>query len=222
VVHPGGNLVYLATSGGTPEENKILFINPATPEVERIARLGPYTQNNGIGGIVISPDGRRLYVVDLQAGQFVVVDAINSAILERTATTASRILAISPDGTALYTLSNDTLERRNVAGFTVVWQLPLSGPVENVVFTPDGQALYVPDRQGDRVLLVAAADGRVLATIPVAQPLAASLSPDGRFVFVTSNNRDVVLIEIGTNNVVDRIRASGTATGIASFILEPR
>jgi eukaryotic-like serine/threonine-protein kinase len=222
VVHPDGNLVYLATSGGTPEENKILFINPATPEVERIARLGPYTQNNGIGGIVISPDGRRLYVVDLQAGEFVVIDAANSTILERTATTAGRILAISPDGTALYTLSNDNLERRNIAGFATVWQLPLSGSVENAVFTPDGQALYVPDREGDRLLLVAAADGRVLATIPVPQPLAVTLSPDASFVFVTSNQRDVVLIEMGTNNVVDRIRVSGTATGIATLIREPR
>jgi eukaryotic-like serine/threonine-protein kinase len=222
VVHPDGSLVYLATSGGTPEENKILFINPATPEVERVARLGPYNLGNGIAGLVISPDGSRLYALDLQAGEFVVVNAGNSAVLNRTATTARRILAISPDGTALYTLSNNNVERRNIADYTTVWQVPVSGAVENAVFTPDGQALYVPDREGDRVLLLAAADGRLLTTIPIPRPLAVTLSPDPRFVFVTSNERDVVLIEVATNNVIDRIRVSGTATGIAAMIPEPR
>jgi eukaryotic-like serine/threonine-protein kinase len=222
VIHPDGSRVYLATSGGTPEENKILFINPATQEVERIARLGPYTLGNGIAGMVISPDGRRLYALDLQAGEFVVVDVGNSAVLNRAATTARRILAISPDGTALYTLSNTNVERRNIADYATVWQAPVSGAIENAVFTPDGQALYVPDRDGDRVLLLAAADGRLLATIPIPRPLAVTLSPDPRFVFVTSNERDVVLIEVATNNVIDRIRVSGTATGIAALIREPR
>lgn len=222
VVHPDGSRVYLATSGGTPEENKILFIDPAKPEVERIARLGPYTTGNGIAGLVISPDGRRLHALDLQAGEFVEVDTSNSTVLNRTATTATRILAISPDGTALYTMNNNDVERRNIGDYTTVWQTAVAGAVENAVFTPDGQALYVPDREGDRVLLLATNDGRVLATLPVPQPLVMTLSPDPRFAFVTSNNRDVILIEVATNNVIDRIRVSGSATGIAALIRQPR
>jgi DNA-binding beta-propeller fold protein YncE len=219
VVHPTGNRVYLATSGGTPEENKILFIDPAAPVVERIARLGPYTPNLGISGIVISTDGTRLFALDRTAGQIVIVDAGNSNILNRTATNATRLLGVDPDGTALYLLlPGNTLQKVTIQDYAEIWQIAVSGNVERVVFSPDGRAVYIPDLEGNQLVAVDRVDGRLLTTISIPQPLTLDVSPDQRHLFVSSQNNQVVIVELATNNVVDRVPVSGTATGITALL----
>jgi YVTN family beta-propeller protein len=96
--------------------------------------------------IVITPDGSRAYVVSNSTGKIYVIDTMfNSVIVTIPAALGSPLsLAMSPDGTRVYTAS--------VAGSTVFIDtftntvsatIPVAGAPPFVGVTPDGTKLYI-------------------------------------------------------------------------------
>ena len=150
--------------------------------------------------------------------------------------------ALSPDGRTM-------VAGGEVSGDLVVFDLsdpglprvtrtvPLGGAPWHPAFAPDGRTVWVPLHRADAVAVVDAASWQVVERIGgrgLAQPHAVQPSPDGRWMFVSSNNTDgtykpegedpeagtVVVIDLEARRIVDVLEVGPNAAGIET--LPPR
>jgi YVTN family beta-propeller protein len=194
VVSPDGSTVYLASSGGPEEskENKILVINPETLELEKVIRLGPYEFPNGLGRLEISPDGKKLYTIDLTSKELIVMDTTTGTVGIRTPAPGTRLLGTSTDGSALYVLDGTEVSKVQVETWTKVWGIDVQGSVDKVAV--GAGIVYVPDGGSDQVILVEDGSGRVLGQWKVTVPGAVALAPDGTKLYVTSTEANLIYV----------------------------
>jgi mxaJ protein len=138
-------------------------------------------------GMVLSPDGRRLYVA-LSGSPMAGPD-----VDERTLPPADK----NADGIGVVDLASLRL-LRTVRG--------VSDP-EQVSVSRDGRRLYVASEDTGTVVVLNEADGRLLATLPVGdEPEGIATSPDGHWVYVTSEAGDeVAVIDTRKDAVVARV-----------------
>ncbi|MBI2917153.1 MAG: hypothetical protein HYY01_04085 [Chloroflexi bacterium] len=164
VYSPDGSTAYLLegpeTTGGDPR----VKIRSSGGQ-ERHVDLGSVERYDG-GGLAISPDDRRLYVL-LAAARVMVVETSSGSVIKSIPVSKSppvQFLRLSPEGEAL------VLWAREIAGLRGKDRLPgkvflvnttaldtptlgvaqVEGPLApvNITFSLDGRYLYVPD--GDR------------------------------------------------------------------------
>jgi len=223
-VSPDGNIVYLASSGGPEEskENKILVINPETMQLEKVIRLGPYESPNSLGRLEISPDGQKLYTIDLTAQELIVVDTLTGTVQVRMPAPGTRLLGTSTGGSALYVLDETEVSKVQVDTWTRVWSVDVQGSVDKVAVGAD--IVYVPDSSSNQVILVEDGSGRVLNRWDVADPGAAALSPDGTQLYVTSTKANVIYVfDTSSGDMVGQIdvyRGSGPTDVVAMTVGE--
>lgn len=106
----------------------------------------------------------------------------------------------------------------------------------DVVWSPDGSTVWVPNKQDDTVMAVDAGTWTVTDTIRgqgLAQPDGAVLSPDGRLLYVTNNNLSdvhghmggaehrgtagtLVVIDTATRGIVEVVPVGANPTGIGT------
>lgn len=102
------------------------------------------------------------------------------------------------------------------------------------VISSDGETAYVPNKMSHSISVVDLSSAAVTATIEgngLAQPHGAALSPDGRYLFVSNNNRDgtytpegdnpeagtVTVIDTKTNEITKVIEVGTYPTGVGTF-----
>jgi DNA-binding beta-propeller fold protein YncE len=116
-----------------------------------------------------------------------------------------------------------------------VESLQAGGEPWHPAWTPDGRFVYVPRKAADAVDVVDAGSWRVVATVRgegLSQPHGSAISPDGRHLFVTSNNLDgswrppgweedgddppgaLVVIDTSRREVVDVLTVGHNPTGL--------
>jgi YVTN family beta-propeller protein len=194
----------------------------------------------GLGLLALSCAARaeRAYVSNEDDGTVTVIDADRSAAIASIAVgKRPRGLALSPDGKLLYVAVSGLpkcpppipdeecakLPRDPAAdGIAVVDTAKLertrllagvSDP-ERVAVSRDGRRLYVSEEDAGQLAVLDAADGRVLATVPVGrEPEGVRVSPNGRWVLATSEEDNTVTIVdarsykvLGTAKVGERPR----------------
>lgn len=115
-------------------------------------------------------------------------------------------------------------------------QIPVGVHPWHPAFSPDGATLWVPNKMSDNVSVVDARNWQVVGTIEheaFAQPHGATVSPDGRWVFISNNNLhgdhmeghavdpgSVVVIDAQTRTVAKVIPVGLNPTGLGGP--EPR
>jgi DNA-binding beta-propeller fold protein YncE len=185
VVSPNGQTVYLATSGGLENnrQNKILVIDPKAKKVRKVIVVSPYEFPRGLSGLKISRDGRTLYTFDAATGKIVIMDAVSETIRDRVSIPAENLLAISPDGRALYLGGTNEIRKQPINN----WQQP------NWYFRQQAaqiavasNTICVVSRQSNKVFLVDDIGGKELAQTSVTAPVGAVFSSDERRIYVTS------------------------------------
>jgi DNA-binding beta-propeller fold protein YncE len=188
VLSPDGKSLLVGDTAG----NQVLFLDPATGEVQRRAVVSdPYQ-------LGFSPDGKFLVVNGLARNQVDVYDPATMALIKRfpVVSTPSH-LVFSPDSRTVFVSlqGSDKLAAFDLATMTPLWTEPV-GPTPAGVLWLHGKVL-VAIMGADYVSVVNPADGKVVEHIVTGKGAHnVFLSPDGKTLWV--NNRAG-----GTTSAVD-------------------
>jgi len=175
--------------------------------------------------MVISPDGKRVFVGSFensQLGHLVAIDTGTRAVVKTLALGGDVTpMAISADGKKLYTdyFSSNNLLVIDTQSLTVTATVPIVAGI-SVALTPDGKFAYVPNlccagNYSPNVAVVDTATNTVVTTIalnPRLDPTAIAISPDGSVAYVAQvplqahTPPTISVIQIGSNRVIDTIR----------------
>jgi len=215
-ITPDGSQVLVANQG----DGTVSVISTATDAVTATINVP-----GGVRSVAIDPAGQYAYVVS-PAYWLTKIDIATGTAAGRTPVGIHPVsLAVSPDGSTVYT---GALDRRvsavSTATMTVSTVVPgAGGDSWDMVMSPDGSQLYIADSigvTGATVDVVSTATNTVTAQIPIGQSgntfPGIAVSPDGSTVYV-SNETLGTLQEISTST--DAVSATITGfnepTGIA-------
>jgi YVTN family beta-propeller protein len=176
----------------------------------------------GPHGLVITPDGRKVYVSSDGASTVSVID-----------TTADRVvssievgpnphgLAISPDGRKLLVMAFGANQAVVVdtTSDRILGQVPVPAP-HNGAISPDGRTAYVGSQQQGATALVILdlADMAEVGKVALDKtPRGLDLSPDGKRLYFTVAGLDAVLVLDTTTNQISGRIATGASPHIALF-----
>lgn len=177
-------------------------------------------------GIVVAPNGNYMYIADSGSNTISVISTVNNTIISNisignTSTNGhpSR-LAITPNGKYLY-VSSRVISIISTFNNTVVNTIKINDDGANkIAFSPDGNYAYaaICCSSNNSVLKIATGNNTVIGRIPVGgQPFGVALTPDGRYLYVTSIHTDnVTVISTYENAIVDSINVGALQSGIAS------
>lgn len=154
--------------------------------------------------LVLSPDGRYLYVTDSADYRSVrVVDPDRMAVVSTISVPgeAARVVA-SPDGKTLYfaTLSDGLQITDRETGRSRSVHTGMTGPLHDIAMTPDGEWLYISlARRGLRKFRVST--GEVIPVPSVTCPKFLNVDPTGRFLAVSTQCGDPATGRPGRDSV---------------------
>jgi YVTN family beta-propeller protein len=205
-------IVYVSNGGGGITE-----VNTANNSVIATA---PFPNN--ANGIVVTPDGRRMYVTNRDVGQVTVFDTATNVplmVIPVGSGNDNLGLAISPDGklvyvanlfsgtvTVIYTLTNAVIQTIGT-GAEPIW----------VTFSADGAHAYVSNQASGTINVIATASGTVVATIGgFSCPFQSKLLLDGATLLVSSQcDNTVKVVTLATNTIANSIPTGPNPRGIA-------
>lgn len=177
-------------------------IRPALLPATLLAPSLPRTTIAGVpnpGAMAISPDGRRVYVVDQDCCALSVIDTSTRRVTARIPVPDGQTgLASTPDGRHLVVTDTDqgTVSIIDTATDSVAAVVPAGRAPLGVAVSPDGRRAYVTDdHTPGAVVVVDLAARAIVATIPVGRdPTAVALSPDGATAYVSNDGSNTVSV----------------------------
>ncbi|MEM7351469.1 MAG: YncE family protein [Acidobacteriota bacterium] len=182
VVDPGGQRVYLSTSGAygrAPMESQVLAFDTGSRAVVQTTKLGSYDQRR-TNPIELSPDGQKIYAIDNTSGKLFVIQAENGTIEQTIDSPGRRILGIEPDGTALYVSGDQGVSKLRVDRWTETWSVPAPSHVAAI-----GSGRLAALVEG-KVLLLDSLSGEIVFERKVRSPSGISFSLDQSEIYVSS------------------------------------
>ncbi len=219
---PSAYVASACASSGNCTNGTVSVINTATNAVTATILTGsqPF-------GVVVSPDGSRVYVANLGSNIVSVIDTANDTM---TATIPVGVhpfgVAVNPDGSRVYvslcaSCANGTVSVIDTANDTVTATIPVGSTPQGVAVSPDGSRVYVANSGSGTVSVIDTASNAVTATITVgSNPEGVAVSPDGSRVYVTNachscTNSTVSVIDTASNQVTATIAVGGNSVGVA-------
>jgi YVTN family beta-propeller protein len=164
-------------------------------------------------GIAFTPDGAFAYV-STSGGTIAVINAAaNSFVTSIDLGAVTYTAAMSPTDASLYVGSNGRVFVIDTASNTIKATI-FGGNINSAIaFTPDGTSAYVADSGGGGLMVIDTRSKAVTTTIPVYNPQAIAISPDGKFAYVTAGN--LFVIDTASNAVVAEVPAGAGPGAIA-------
>ena len=219
-VSPDGNTVYVANINS----NNVSVISTANNKVVNTVTVGT-TQYAGPSDVLVSPDGKILYVTygggTPEVGYVLAISTSSLAVLSKVTVTAGNVgqMVLSPDGNTLYFVDNNNIDVLNTSTQTITGSFPAGTGPSGLAITPGGDYLYVSN-SSNQVLAISTATESIMATIPVGNnPGALALTSNGSELYVQnifSNN--VSVINTATNQVVATVPVGSGPEGFGNFI----
>lgn len=176
-------------------------------------------------GLVVNPDGSRVYVVvgmgTSNVNKVAVIDTVTNTVINTIQVGVNpQQLAISPDGSRVYVTamgsasvpnSGNSVSVIDTSTNTVISTVNVPGGPVGVAVSPDGLHVYVSSRgsyQGGTVSVIETATNTVIDTIEVGNdPIAVTVSPDSSFVYaINYGSGTVSVIDSATRSVIQSIR----------------
>jgi DNA-binding beta-propeller fold protein YncE len=156
----------------------------------------PIPLSNTPEGMVITPDGSQLYVIDSKID---VIDTATMTLSQVPGLGAPNGVVMSPDGSALYAVFNGNIRTISTSTNTVTNMLSLPGSTQfgQVTISTDGTTLYSIDQGAGNLFAINLATGAVVATGCVESntqnhPTATAL-PNGQ-VYMTDNIDNTITV----------------------------
>jgi YVTN family beta-propeller protein len=206
-------LAWLAEAAAAPKayvglfkDNAIAVLDTGTNRVQ-----GTIPVPQGPHGIVITSDGRKVYVSSDGASTVSVIDTQTDKIVRSIEVgTNPHGLAISPDGRQVLVGAFGTNQVLLIDTSTdqIVKRLPVPMP-HNSALSPDGHMAYVGSQQqgATAVVILDLVQGTQVGTVPLDKtPRGLTLSPDAKQLYVTVAGADAVqVVDLASQRVVGQI-----------------
>lgn len=173
-------------------------------------QVGSPIMFNGPASMVVTPDGKYLYVADTTDMAVYVVDTETDMTLPGfvSLTTIPQGMAITPNGTRLYTANADgTISVIDTMTNMVVNTITGGTTFKAIGITPDGSRAYVTDTSSNEVFVIDLATNAVIGS-PIsvgAGPTNLAITPDGKQVYVTSLSSNSASVINTTTNIASPI-----------------
>jgi YVTN family beta-propeller protein len=205
-------IVYVSNGGGGITE-----VNAANHSVIATA---PFPNNSN--GVVITPDGRRMYATSRDTGQVTVFDTSNNVplvVIPVGHGTDNVGLAISPDGSVIYVANqfSGTVTVIATASNSVTQTIPTGAEPIWITFSPDGSRAYISNQGSGTISTIATASNSVIANVAgFACPFQSTVTRDGTKLLVSSQcDNSLKVINLVSNTIVNSIPTGPNPRGIA-------
>jgi YVTN family beta-propeller protein len=206
---------------------------------------GGVSLNANSSGIAVTPDGKHIFATtglcssnsfscNTPGSVYFAVWEIDSATNKALGGSAGKGIAdgvaFTPDGQHSYLTNFDSY----YGGFSNVLfenggsiSLPYFSSVYAIAITPDGRHAYVPyffyssDPWSENVAIIDTATNMVVKTVLVETTSVettlrgVAVTPDGKYVYVTTGSNSAVVIDTASNTIVKTIPVGTTPTGLA-------
>jgi YVTN family beta-propeller protein len=160
--------------------------------------------------LAVAPDGGTVYVTNGNSGNVALIDtAVNAvaATIALGAGTSPGGVTVAPNGSEIYVVCMGAVKVIDAATKTVGATIPVNTWLD-VVATPDGTKLYVPDG-ANTVSVVDVASRAVVGTVSVTDGAGfAAITPNGAVLYLTStrpNSNVVSVIDTAAKKVTTTI-----------------
>jgi len=227
-IHNGSNRLYVGRSMSAVDPPKSLGVidREQMAVTKRIDTFFPRPHP-----IAVREDGKRAFIASLATNQFM---GINTETDETKLTrlggdTQTPVqFALTPDGNTLIAGGQKTgqllvFDASEAPALTVEDTIQVGKQPWHPVISGNGTTAYVPNKASNTVSVVDLESRTVTATIKgegLAQPHGAVLSPDGRHLFVSNNNRNGTYTPTGDNPDAGTITVIDTETNEITKIIE--
>jgi YVTN family beta-propeller protein len=205
-------IVYVSNGGGGITE-----INSANNSVIATA---PFPNN--ANGVVVTPDGRRIYATNRDVGQVTVFDArtnVPLAVIPVGNGNDNLGLAISPDGELVYVANqmSGTVTVIDTRTNFVIQVIPTGLEPIWITFSPNGSRAYVSNQVSGTVSVIATASGTIVGSIAgFSCPFQSTVTPDRTKLLVSSQcDNSLKVVNLLTNTLVNSIPTGPNPRGIA-------
>jgi YVTN family beta-propeller protein len=192
-------------------DNTVSIIDTATHSVIATVPVGL-----GPAAVAVTPNGRFAYVAN-QRSISVISAASNTVVATVPLESSPSAIAMNPNGASVYvTSASSGIFVIDTATNTVVNAIDVRFPID-LAIAPSGDLGYVTHSSvvnGITVINTATSSVVTNIPLPVDITIAATVSPNGAFVYVTclsvSTGSKLAVIDTATNNVVALVPLPGT------------
>jgi YVTN family beta-propeller protein len=201
---PDGRRVYTDYYDPASGDRGITILHGTTNTVLRTITLvtaQPTPPESHPGGVVITPDGKILFVANnVNAGACYVVDTVSGLILSSVDLgpgSAPAGVAVNPDNrTAYLSFSGaNVIKVFDISGNVVTSTISLGVAPTSIAVSPDGQKAYISSATTNSVKVVDLAAGQVIATwSSFSTPIGLAVSPDGSRVYVVNHGNNTISV----------------------------
>lgn len=201
----------------------IVIVNVAAGVVRRA--IG--TEHDGSHMVGVTADGTRAWTGNIGGNSVSELDLRTGEHVRSIAVPAQpEAINITPDGSEVWVGSNATgrVSVVNTKTGDVTTAAEGFGWPYRMLFTPDMKTVFMPDLRNEELRIVERASRREIARIPFtgAAPQGITITPDGRYVFLSlSGQAKVAIIDVASRKVVSELNAGETPDGIAYTTLRP-
>ena len=186
-------------------DNTVSVIDPATQSVIATVPVG-----SGPKGVAVTPNGRFVYVVNQLGNTVSVISAASNTVVATVPVGVfPTAIAITPNGTFAYVTNtaSSTISVIDTATNTVVTTMPVSSPFMLAISSSGNLGYVTHGAIVNGVTVINTATNSVVTNIPVPVDvaLAAAVTPNGAFVYVTcfsfSTGPKLAVIDTASNTV---------------------
>lgn len=209
---PTPAIVYVSNGGGGITE-----VNAAN---NSIIATAPFPNN--ANGVVVTPDGLRMYASNRDVGQVTVFSTATNVpltVIPAGNGNDNLGLAISPDGSLVYVANQFSGTVTVIATTTNTVVQTIATGVEPIwiTFSADGSRAYVSNQVSGTISIIATGSGTVVGTISgFSCPFESKLTLDGSKLLVSSQcDNSLKVVNLSTNQIVNSIFAGANPRGIA-------
>lgn len=188
----------------------IHVIDPATNQV--VGRIEGIEVPHGL---VISPDGQRVYVTNEALVTLDVVDASTLQVVKRIKLSGRpNNVAVKHDGSAVYVGIREgtgAVDVIDATSLTHVESIPVKGPIHNVYVTPDGKFAVAGSIQESTISVIDCATNKLAWTLTLSagiRPMAFIPNADGSTKFIItqlSEFHGFAVVDFATRKEIQRI-----------------
>ncbi len=229
-LHPDQDVLFVGRSmKAVNPPQRIGTIERSTMDIDEIDVFFPRPH-----ALTIHPAGDHIYVASLAENRMATVDFAEEAAELKTIEGPTHTFvqfAVAPDGNTMVVGGQLTgkfmfFDTSTPSAPALTGSIDVGAAPWHPVFAPDGQHVYFGNKMAGTVTAVNIADRSVAGVIKgngIAQPHGAAISPDGRYLYIASNNLNGAYApryNFGDNDKPGTVTVINTATQAIEKVLE--